>query len=163
MNKEVKYALKTIMGLTARCLFVAPMLFAGDLIFNGSELITSVFGTEPAITSGAVVSFAIWAIAVHAAMLLICTTLIPAEYAIKTNLDVLEFNKSSFQVTAIYGFAIGCVVLAYIMAGGGFYWSAGILVAYGIANITWPRYVHKIDDASKADMIDKLKGNQEMA
>lgn len=147
-TKQLKNSLRTLVGLCGRVLIIAPIL--AILWYDGVHLNTI----------DNIANFAIFIVGGHAIMLLICTTLIPAEYAIKTELTVLEFNMWRPQVVALYGFSLLCFAGTFLLAGQEMYWFAGVIFTYGIAHLTWPRYVEKIDNASKLDMIEKLKTTQ---
>lgn len=140
-TKYLTFTGKSILGFALRMALVAPIIWM-------------LLGFDDKGAS----AFVIVVIVAHSVMLLLCTTLIPAEYAIKTDLKVLEFNRWKPQMIAIYAFGAICFAMTYFLAIEAMYWYAGILFAYGLANTTWPRYVEKIDHASKMSMIEKLSG-----
>jgi len=141
-GKFLKFTAKTALGFALRMAIIGPILY----MLAGYD-------------DKGVSAFVIILIVAHTVMLLLCTTLIPAEYAIKTDIAVLEFNMWKPQAIAIYAFGLICCGTSYFLVAADMYWYAGILFTYGLGNVAWPRYVSKIDMASKLSMIDKLSGD----
>lgn len=138
------FALKTALGVLARALVLAP--FAGVLYYTG-EYANYVQNTA---------TFVLVVLGIATVLYLVVMGLIPPEYAIKTELTVLEFNMWLPQIIAVY--VMGCVslVMCILVASQAMYVTAVVLFLYGISNFLWPRYVKRIDNASKEHMVTTL-------
>jgi len=82
---------------------------------------------------------------------------VPAEYAIKTNVDVIAFHMSPIQKACCLGSSIIMLCLSVWMATMAFYWSAIVLLLYAISLFMWPKYIKKVDNASKDFMMQQLQ------
>jgi hypothetical protein len=81
---------------------------------------------------------------------------VPPEYAIKTDISVLEFNMWLPQIIAVHTMGVVALVLCIALASQAMYVSAPILFLYSLSNFLWPRYAKRIDLASKEHMVSKL-------
>jgi hypothetical protein len=81
---------------------------------------------------------------------------VPAQYAFKTDIKVIEFNLWKPQIVLVYVSATLTFALAIAYAGSTFYVSAIVLLLYSTATYAWPHYVRRIDAASKEHMMNQL-------
>lgn len=82
---------------------------------------------------------------------------VPAEYAIKTNVDVIEFHMCPIQKACVIGSSVVMVALSICMATAAFYWSGLVLLTYAVSLYMWPMYIKKVDGASKDFMMQQLQ------
>lgn len=138
------FALRTAVGVMARALVLVP--FVGLLFYTG-EYANYVENTA---------TFMTVILSIASVLYLVVMGLIPPEYAIKTELTVLEFNMWLPQVIAVYVMGLAALVLSIMLASQAMYVTAAVLFLYGISNFLWPRYVKRIDNASKEHMVTQL-------
>jgi len=139
------FALKTAIGFTVRLLLIVPFAL---LLINMGEYST--------INNNLSVFVAI-VVGIASVLYLGIMIFVPAEYAIKTNIDVIEFQMYKPQIVAVFLSAAAALTLAITMAGVAFYYSAIVLLLYALSLYMWPKYIKKIDAASKDHMISTLK------
>lgn len=141
------FTLKTIFSFIVRLIFVAP--FALLLVNMGSY-------TE---INDNITLFIMIILGAATILYLTIMTFVPAEYAIKTDIKVIEFHLWTPQIIAIILSATLVMGLSITMAAIHLYPSAVILFLYSVALYMWPKYVKKIDNASKDHMITTLKSS----
>jgi len=139
------FTLRAALGFIVRLLIVVPfallMVNMGDYTTinnNISVFILIILGAATLLYLG----------------IMVC---VPAEYAIKTSIGIIEFHMFLPQVIGILLSATIILGLAFIMASVAFYWSAGILLLYAFSLYMWPKYIKRIDSASKDHMLDSLR------
>ena len=143
--KATKWTLKAILGFVLRLLLAVPiiLLLTKSSLFDPTTITNMVF-------------FSVILMGIHSVLLLSISTLVPATYAIKTDISVLEFNLWWAQRSLTYISAGVLFVLSFLLSGLAMYWFAGILFVYALSYTVWPYYIKRIDLASKQDLIDKL-------
>jgi hypothetical protein len=141
---NTKFALKTTAGALVRAIVLAP--FVGVLLYTG----------EYATFVDNIATFMLVVLALGSALYLIIMTLVPPEYAIKTDISVLEFNMWLPQIIAVHTMGVVALVLCIALASQAMYVSAAILFLYSLSNFLWPRYAKRIDLESKEHMVSKL-------
>jgi hypothetical protein len=139
------FALKTTLGLLVRLLLISPLAIA--LVYTGQHL-------DMVDNVGV---FVLVLLTAFSLLYLIVMTIIPAEYAIKTDIKVLEFNLWMPQIVSVYVTATAALALSITLAAFAFYISAVILFLYSLSSYMWPKYIKKIDMASKDHMIAQLQ------
>ena len=139
------FALKTALGFLVRLLLIVPFAL---LLINMGEYST--------INNNISVFVAI-VVGIASVLYLGIMIFVPAEYAIKTNIDVIEFQMYTPQIVTIFASATITLALAIAMAVFAFYYTAIVLLVYSLSLYLWPQYIKKIDVASKDHMIESLK------
>ena len=84
-------------------------------------------------------------------------TFVPAEYAIKTGVSVIEFHMWKPQMVMVIMTAIVVMAATLVLAAFAFYWAAFVLFLYSISMFLWPKYIARIDVASKEHMLTTLR------
>ena len=133
------------MGFLIRLLLILPLLAV--LVYSG----------EHYNTVDNVAIFMLILLSAFSTLYLVVMTLIPAEYAIKTDIKIIEFNMWMPQIVAVYITATAALALCFASASYAFYPTAVILFLYATSTYMWPRYITRIDIASKDHMIKKLQ------
>jgi len=141
-----KFALLTTLGFSVRLLLIAPIVAL--LVYTGEHL-----GMIDNISTFILILLAAFSVVYLAVM-----TLIPAEYAIRTDIKIIEYNMWLPQIISVYATATIALGLAVVTAAFGLYPTAMILFLYAASTYMWPRYIKRIDIASKDHMIKKLQG-----
>lgn len=139
------FALKTALGFLVRLLLIVPFAL---LLINMGEYST--------INNNISVFVAI-VVGIASVLYLGIMIFVPAEYAIKTNIEVIEFQMYKPQIVTIFASATIALALAIAMAVFAFYYTAIVLLVYSMSLYIWPKYIKKIDIASKDHMIESLK------
>jgi hypothetical protein len=84
-------------------------------------------------------------------------TFVPAEYAIKTGVSIIEFHMWKPQIVMVLLSAVIVMAATVAMASFAFYWTAGVLFLYSLSMFMWPKYITRIDAASKDHMLSTLR------
>jgi len=140
-----KFTIKAVIGFIARLLLVSP--FALLLVDIG----------EYATINSNISVFVLIILGAASVLYLGIMTFVPAEYAIKTSINIIEFHMWTPQIVAVIASATVIMGLAFVTAALAFYPSATVLFLYSLSLYMWPRYIKKIDVASKEHMIASLK------
>ena len=139
------FALKTTIGFLVRAILLAPFVIG---LFYAGEYTSYVNNVS---------TFLLVILGLASLLYLVVSTIIPAEYAIKTDIKVLEYNMWLPQVIMVNVMGVVALVLCMAMASQAMYVSAVILFFYALAHFLWPRYIKRIDAASKNHMMETLK------
>lgn len=139
------FALKTTMGVLIRALLLSP--FVLGFFYTG----------EHANSIDNVATFILVLLGLASVLYLVVMTLIPPEYAIKTDIKVLEFNMWMPQIVAVTAMGVVALGLCIALASSAMYISAVVLFFYALSHFLWPKYTKRIDLASKDHMIQSLK------
>ena len=150
--KHMNYPLRTALGFVIRLLFVAPF-----------ALLYAPLSTEAALINNNIGVFLLIVMAISTVVYLAMMTFVPSEYAIRTAIDIIEFHSYFPQVVMCHISATIVLLLTLAMAASGFYWTGIVLLLYTVSLYTWPRYIKRIDAASKTAMMVQLGANQEAA
>jgi hypothetical protein len=103
------------------------------------------------------VFFAILLTAITAVYLTI-ELFIPAEYAIKTEISVIEHTQSAPYTVCLWVTVVIAGILSLAMIGQGMFWYGSLFALFALSQAMWPNYITKIDHVSKAAMMDQLTG-----
>jgi hypothetical protein len=141
----MNFALRTILGVLIRLLLLSPFIAGFFYVGEYSNAIDNV------------ATFVLVILGLASVLYLVVMTIIPPEYAIKTDIKVLEFNMWVPQIVAVITMGVVTLGLAVALASQSFYISAVVLFFYALSHFLWPKYAKKIDDASKMHMIEALK------
>lgn len=140
------FTFRALLGFVARALLVTPFAL---LMVN--------MGEYAEINSNLSVFIAI-VLTIATLLYMAVMIFVPAEYAIKTNVTVIEFHMTALQTWAVLGSAVlilGLSVgLAVVTAS---YFFATVLLLYAVSLYMWPKYIKKVDDASKEFMMQSLR------
>lgn len=140
-----KFIFRTVLGFFARLIIAVP--FALLLVNTGTYAEMNDFITL----------FVIFILGAATLLYLSIMTFVPAEYAIKTDIEVIEFHMWTPQIIAIITTATIIMGLSMAMVGIHFYPSAIVLFLYSVSLYMWPKYIKRIDIASKDHMLETLK------
>lgn len=139
------FTLKTIIGFIARLIIVLPFAL---LLVN--------LGEYSSINNNISV-FVLIILGAATVLYLGIMTFVPAEYAIKTSIHIIEFHMWKPQIVSVFVSATVTLGLALVTAAFAFYTTAVILFLYALSLYMWPKYIKKIDGASKEHMLATLK------
>lgn len=141
------FTFKTICGFIARILPIVPFAL---LLVNLGEFTT---------INDNITLFAMIILGAATLLYLVIMIFVPAEYAIKTDIDVIEFHMWTPQIVSVLLSATIILGLSITMATIHFYPSAIVLFFYSASLCMWPKYIKRIDIASKDHMIAALKSD----
>ena len=141
------FAFKTTVGLLVRALVLSPFIIGFFYTGEYANIVENIS------------TFMLVILAVASVLYLVVMMLIPPEYAIKTEISVLEFNMWLPQIIAVTVAGIATLGVCIAFASSASYLSATILFLYGISMLLWPRYAKRIDAASKQHMMTQLQNN----
>jgi len=96
-------------------------------------------------------------LSVLSVLYILVITLVPAEYAIKTDIKVIEYNMSNIQVYGIKFTSFLASILTVYLYSQAMYWQGAIVLLYSVALYLWPSYIERIDLASKNHIFESLK------
>ena len=143
------FTLRSILGTIARMILLVPFVL---LMFDIGEYNT---------INDNISVFLLIILGTGTVLFMGIMAFIPAEYAIRTNIDIIEFHMWTPQVVLLYISGVITIGVAMALAGFAFYTSAAFLTLYAVALYMWPKYMQKVDEASKAHMLSTLRaGNQ---
>lgn len=140
-----KFIIRAALGFICRILIVAPFAL---LLFNMGEYaeVNDNLSIFIAIVLGAATI-----------LYLAIMTFVPAEYAIKTSINIIEFHMWTPQIVAVILSATIILGLSIAVATSAMYYSAIVLLLYAISLYMWPKYIKRIDIASKDHMLKSLQ------
>jgi len=145
----MNYPLRTVLGFIVRLLVVLPFaLFFAPLSASAATMNNNI-GV-----------FLLIVMTISTIVYLAVMIFVPAEYAIRTAIDIIEFHSYQPQVIMCYISATIVLGLVIAMAASAFYWTGIVLFLYGASLYTWPAYIRRIDGASKDAMMAQLGANQ---
>ena len=139
------FTFRALLGFFARALLVTPFAL---LMIN--------MGGYTEINSNISVFVAI-VLAIATLLYLAVMVFVPAEYAIKTNVTVIEFHMCRLQTWCVIGSGVLITLLSISVATAGSYYFATVLLLYAVSLYMWPKYIKKVDDASKDFMMQSLR------
>lgn len=139
------FTVKTIIGFIARLILVSPFAL---LMVNLGEYAT---------INNNISIFVLIILGAATVLYLGIMTFVPAEYAIKTSIHIIEFHMWTPQIVAVFVSATVTLALALVTAAFAFYTTAVILFLYSLSLYMWPKYIKRIDFASKEHMLATLK------
>jgi hypothetical protein len=146
----MNFNLRLTIGLFCRALLITPFVIA----------ILTAYGEMTEIQHLDNISvFLMIVLTVSTIVYLAIMTFIPAPYAIKTAISVIEFHSYKPQIVAIFLSASLMTILSLGLASVAFYWSAALFLAYALSLYMWPQFIARIDIASKEHMINSLQKN----
>lgn len=140
-----KFTIMTILGFIGRLILVSP--FALLMVNLG----------EYASINNNISVFVLIILGAATVLYLGIMTFVPAEYAIKTSINIIEFHMWKPQIVAVLLSATVTLGLALVTAAFGFYTTSVILFLYSLSLYMWPKYIKRIDTASKDHMLETLK------
>jgi len=140
-----KFTIKAVIGFIARLILVSP--FALLMVNMG----------EYAAINNNISVFVLIILGAATVLYLGIMTFVPAEYAIKTSINIIEFHMWTPQIVAVIVSATVTMGLALVTAAFAFYTTAIVLFLYAVSLYMWPRYIKRIDAASKDHMLETLK------
>jgi len=141
----MNFTFRALLGFFARALLVTPFVL---LMVN--------IGEHAQINDNISVFVAI-VLLIATVLYLAVMIFVPAEYAIKTNVSVIEFHMCKLQTWCVIGSAVLISALSVWLATAALYYSAVILLLYAISLYMWPKYIKKVDNASKDFMMQSLR------
>ena len=147
MKMLQNFGFKVSLGVLARLMVLSP--FVVGLFYTG-KYANYVDNLN---------TFMLVVLGVASVLYLVVMMLIPPEYAIKTEISVLEFNMWRPQVVAVNVMGVVTLGVCIALASAAMYVSATIIFLYGISMLLWPRYARRIDAASKDHMMQQLANN----
>ncbi len=142
-----KFTIKAVIGFITRLILISPFAL---LMVNMGEYAT---------INNNISVFVLIILGAATVLYLGIMTFVPAEYAIKTSIDIIEFHMWTPQIVAVIASATVTIGLALTMAAFAFYTTAVILFLYSLSLYMWPKYIKRIDIASKDHMLATLKSN----
>lgn len=141
----MNYPLRTALGFIVRLLVVTPFAL---LLVN--------LGAEAAAMNNNISVFLLIVLLAVTIIYLAVMIFVPAEYCIRTAIDLIEFHCYKPQAIMVYISATLALGLVLAMAAMAFFWTGMVLLLYAVSLYTWPLYIKRIDAASKAAMLAQL-------
>ena len=141
----MNFTVKATLGLFIRALILLPIFLSASY--------TGPFHYE--ISNISFLSLII--LSVLSVLYILVITLVPAEYAIKTDIKVIEYNMSDIQVYGIKFTSFLAAILTVYLYSQAMYWQGVIVFLYAISLYMWPSYIKRIDIASKNHIFESLK------
>jgi uncharacterized membrane protein YidH (DUF202 family) len=145
----MNYPLRTALGFIVRLLVIAPF-----------ALLLAPLSTEAAALNNNIGVFMLIVMATATIIYLCVMIFVPAEYCIRTAIDIIEFHSYKPQAIMVHISATIALLLTFAMAAFALYWTGIVLLLYAGSLYTWPRYILRIDAASKDAMMTQLGANK---
>ena len=141
----MNFTLRATLGFIVRLLLITP--FALLLVDMG----------EYANINSNISVFIAVVLGIATVLYLAIMTFVPAEYAVRTNINILEFHMWKPQALAVIISAVVVAVLSITLAASAMYYSGFVMLLYAVSLGVWPKYIKRIDVASKEHMIANLQ------